>query len=370
MVLLACTGEGVGPAATDGEFAPAFDSADGAPVYEIDPFWPPPLPNDWMLGQIGGLFVDARDHVWVLSRPRTLDEYDTYAAAEPPRAACCIAAPPVIEFDQAGNVVQWWGGPGEGYEWPTNEHGIFVDAQDSVWIGGNGDTDHQLLKFSRDGTFLMQIGRAGASAGSNDTGNVNRPAAMVVHEPTGELFVADGYGNRRVVVFDAATGEYRRHWGAYGNLPDDAAPVVSSTDGPGSPQFNTVHGLVVSDDELVYVADRVNKRIQVFELDGTFVDEAYLARETTSPEGTAYGFALSPDADQRFLYVPDGSNKTLHVLDRATLDEVGVIGGGGGHMAGQFFHLHVVGADSQGTVYTGEGQGKRVQRFVRQAVRP
>jgi DNA-binding beta-propeller fold protein YncE len=342
------------------------DPGDGqlAAGVTVDPFWPRPLPEGWMLGEIGGLHVDDQDHLWVLSRPRTLEAYDTYAAAVPPRADCCVAAPPVIELDPEGNLVQAWGWPGDGYQWPENEHGIYVDAAGNVWIGGNGANDHQILKFARDGTFQMQIGRAGESGGSNDTANLNRPANMMVHEASGELLVADGYQNRRVIVFDAGTGAYRRHWGAYGNVPDDAAPRARTTEGPGDPQFNLVHGLVLSGDDLVYVADRVNKRIQVFTLEGEFVREAFVARENTSEEGTAYGFALSPDPGQQYLYVANGSDKVLRVLDRETLDEVGTIGLGGGHMAGQFFHLHMVAADSRGAVYTGEGQGKRVQRFV------
>jgi hypothetical protein len=364
IVGLACVQEPA-PSATVEPLPPAAAVAGAGVAAEVtvDPFWPRPLPDGWMIGEIGGLHVDDQDHVWVLSRPRTLDAYDTYAATTPPRADCCVAAPPVIELDPDGNVVRAWGGPGDGYEWPENEHGIFADAEGSVWIGGNQTgRDHQLLKFTRDGEFLLQIGRAGASEGSNDTANLNRPAALTVHD--GELFVADGYQNRRVIVFDAVTGAYRRHWGAYGNAPDDAAPRARTTEGPGDPQFDMVHGIAVSDDDLVYVADRGNKRLQVFTTAGAFVREAYVSRENTSEEGTAYTIAFSADPAQQYLYVTDGSNKLLHVIDRGTLEEVGTIGRGGGHMAGQFFHLHMVAAYSRGNIYTGEGQGKRVQRFV------
>src|SRR5215469_1282918 len=244
----------------------------GVPKFEPDPSWPKPLPKNWMLGQVGGIFVDSHDHIWVTSRPRTLDQNDMYGRDG--KGDCCIAAPPVIEFDMAGNVVQGWGGPGQGYEWPDNEHGMFVDYKDNVWIGGNGMKDTHILKFTRNGKFLLQIGHHGKTGGSNDTENLNRPAGIVVYPKTNEVFVADGYGNRRVIVFDADTGAYKRRWGAYGNKPDDSAPRTRSFEGPGSPQFNTVHGIRISNDNLVYVGDRINHRLQVFTIEGKFVKES------------------------------------------------------------------------------------------------
>ncbi|MGD0136980.1 MAG: hypothetical protein ABSE57_33470, partial [Bryobacteraceae bacterium] len=181
------------------------------PKFEPDPSWPKQLPNNWMLGQVGGIFVDSHDHIWVTSRPRTLDNNDKYAALDPPQADCCIPSPPVLEFDAAGNLIQSWGGPSKDYEWPDNEHGMFVDYKDNVWIGGNGPKDTNILKFSQSGKFLLQIGHHGKTGGSNDTENLNRPAGIYVYPKTNEVFVADGYGNRRVIVFDADTGAYKRH---------------------------------------------------------------------------------------------------------------------------------------------------------------
>ncbi len=338
------------------------------PRFEPDPSWPKPLPNNWMIGQVSGTAVDARDHVWILHRPRTLDEHDKYGALK--KGDCCIPAPPVIEFDPAGNVVSSWGGPGEGYEWPDNEHGIFVDAKDNVWITGNGDKDAQILKFTRAGKFVLQIGRHGKSGGSNDTANLGRPAGLVVNPGTNEVFVADGYGNRRVVVYDAETGAYKRHWGAYGNRPDDSAPRTRVYEGAGSPQFNLVHGIRISSDGLVYVGDRVNNRVQVFQLDGKFVKEVYIERQTEAGEGTAFDIAFSRDKAQQFFYVPDGSNKKVQIVNRQTLEVAGFFGGHGGHGVGEFYHIHSIVTDSKGNVYLGEvNNGRRVLRWNYQGMR-
>ena len=279
-------------------------------------------------------------------------------------ADCCVPAPAVIEFDQAGNMVQAWGGPGAGYEWPEHEHGIFVDYKDNVWVAGNGVKDTNILKFSKTGKFILQIGHWGKSGGSGDTENVNRPSGIAVYPPTNEVFVTDGYGNRRVIVFDAETGVYKRHWGAYGNKPDDGAPRTRVYDGAGAPQFNVVHGVRISNDGLVYVADRVNNRVQVFHLDGKFVKEVYISRQTSAPEGTAFGVAFSPDKRQQYLYVPDGSNKRVQIIDRESLQVVDSFGGHGGHGAAEFSHIHSIATDTKGNVYLGESTGgKRVLKW-------
>ena len=277
----------------------------GVPKFQVDPYWPKALPNNWTFGEFSGVAVDSHDHVWIDQRPRTLGDVEKYLTVNPPPGDCCRPGPAIMEFDQEGNFVQGWGGPGSGYEWPENEHGVYVDYRDNVWVGGNGAKDSHILKFTRTGKFILQIGHQGKSAGSNDTENLSRPAKMQVVQKTNELLVADGYGNRRVVVFDADTGAYKRHWGAYGNKPDDAASRARVTEGAGTQQFNLVHGLKLSKDDLLYVADRVNNRIQVFKPDGTFVKEGFIAR-TTAAMGSAYDVDLSPD--NRFLYVPDGSN--------------------------------------------------------------
>ena len=212
-ITLTSCGNEPGAAAVASESSTAREGA--GVEFRVDPFWPKPLPNDWLLGEVGGVAVDSRDHVWIAQRPRSLTPDEAGAAQEPPLSLCCHPAPPILELDPAGNVVQGWGGAGEGFDWPDREHGIFVDYKDNVWIGGNGEEDHQVLKFSRDGTFLMQIGEAGKTSGSNHTSHLGRPADMFVDPEANEVYIADGYRNRRVIVFDADTGEYKRHWGAY-----------------------------------------------------------------------------------------------------------------------------------------------------------
>lgn len=344
--------------------------AAGVPTFEVDPFWPKPLPNNFTLGELGGVYVDSQDHVWILSRPKTLTADQKGASLNPPTSECCIPAPPVIEFDSAGNYLQGWGGPGAGYEWPNNEHGIFVDYKGNVWIGGNTTgKDHQILKFTHDGKFLLQIGHAGKSQGTNDTANLNRPTQMVVYPKTNEVFVSDGYQNRRLIVFDADTGAFKRQWGAYGNKPDDAAPRTRLFDGPPPQQFNLVHGVSISNDSLVYVSDRMNNRIQVFTLEGKFVKEEFVARHTLDERGTAFGLVFSPDKEQRFIYVPDGSNDKIRILNRDTLQVIGSFGRGGEY-AGQWHWLHSLGIDSKGNLYTGESRGNRVQKFVFKGLSP
>jgi DNA-binding beta-propeller fold protein YncE len=332
------------------------------PKFEPDPSWPKHLPNHWLLGQVSGVDVDSHDHIWVIHRPRTTEEHDNYLRDK--TADCCATAPPVLEFDQAGNLLQSWGGPGQGYDWPDIEHGIYVDHKDNVWLAGNGDKDTNILKFSRSGKFVLQIGKHGITGGSNDTANVNKAAGIAVYAPTNEVFVADGYGNRRVIVFDADTGAYKRHWGAYGNKPDDAAPFTRVYEGAGPPQFNTVHGIAVSNDGIVYVGDRVNNRIQSFGLDGTFRKEVFIERKTSARFGTGFGVAFSGDKSQRFFYVPDGTNKKVQIVDRESMEVVGFFGGYGGHGFGEFSHIHSIATDAKGNVYLGEvDTGRRAYRW-------
>ena len=336
------------------------------PTFQVDPAWPT-IPNNWQFGQVASVAVDDQDHVWVLQRPGTLGPEEQGRAA-----------PPLLEFDEAGRFVQAWGGPDEGYEWPSSEHGVYVDQSGYVWIGGNGDNDHQILKFTKTGQFVMQIGRAGQSQGNGDTQNLNRPADAFVHAPTNELFVADGYGNRRVIVFDADTGEYKRHWGAYGNRPDDADTYnatrggVDKTYDPtiASKQFGrAVHGIALSRDGMVYVADRTNNRVQAFKTDGTYVGEGFIDRQARG-FGSAFDVAVSADPEQQFLYVADGMNQRVVVLRRDTLQIVSRFGTGGPYPGG-FYAVHALATDSQGNLYTGETlHGRRVQRWVYKGTRP
>jgi len=357
-----------------------------APRFEVDFRWPKPLPNHWVLGQTVGVAVDAEDHVWIVHRPDSLEAHEMDAAAKPPIARCCVPAPPVLEFDQAGNLLRHWGGPGEGYDWPLSIHGITIDYKGNVWIGGNsrdpvpGQTppsgafqsfhDDMVLKFTRDGKFLLQIGKPGKSQGSNDTANLRLPAKTFVDPKTGELYVADGYANHRVIVFDADSGQYKRHWGAYGHKPDDADAGAYQPGAPPAQQFrNPVHCAMLSADGLVYVCDRVNDRIQVFKPDGTFVKEAFIERSTRG-SGAAWDIAFSPDKEEKYIYLADGENDRVHILDRQSL-EVLTSFGEGGRQPGEFYGVHSIAADSKGNIYTTETwRGQRVQRFVHQGLAP
>ena len=353
------------------------------PWFQFDKDWPKlPLPNQWILGTVSGVHVDLRDHVWIVQRPSTLRNAEKeatdeaiYGSHKGPLASCCRPAPPIIEFNQTGNIIQAWGGPGIGYEWPTpgpkspdsnlggspqGEHSVYVDHKDNVWLGSNGPGDAQILKFSRFGKFQLQIGAHGKSQGSDDTLNVNGAADMVVDPITNELFVADGYGNRRVIVFDADTGAYKRHWGAYGMPPDDLDTAAYDPDTQND-QFGIVHGINLSKDGLVYVCDRSNNRIQVFKRDGTYIKEGIVAPNTLN--GSVFDIAFSADSEERFAYVLDGRNEKVWILLRDSLDVIDSFGFGG-HFGGGFTSAHSISTDSNGNIYVGESwEGKRVQRF-------
>ena len=344
------------------EFAEGVEPG-SVPGFQVDPFWPKPLPNNWLLGQVAGVDVDSEDHVWIVHRPGSLSDREVGVMLDPPINKCCYPAPPVLEFDQEGNLLNAWGGPGDGYDWPSSEHGILVDEAGNVWLAGNGDEDRQLLKFTHDGEFLMQIGTPGAEQDSNDTANLGSPADMEMDEEANEIYVADGYGNRRIIVFDSETGEYKRHWGAYGNVPSDEELPAYSPDAEPSQQFGSpVHCVRIADDGLVYVCDRPNDRYQVFQKDGTFVDEAFFETYTLL-SGSVSDLVLSNDPDQAFIFMVDGVNQEMRIVDR---DEATVLGrlGRPGRQAGQFHVVHDIAIDSLGNVYTTEvNTGQRVQKF-------
>ena len=343
------------------------DATVGAPLFEVDPFWPKPLPEHWVLGSTVGVAVDARDHVWIIHRPQAVDDNFKAAAFTPPIGVCCTPAPPVLEFDQDGTLVGSWGGAGEGYEWPESNHGITVDHEGHVWIGGNGDSDTHVLKFTREGSFLLQIGRKGVHNGSNDTAHLWRAARIFVEPSANEAYIADGYGNRRVIVFDAATGAYKRHWGAYGARPDDADLGAYDPSALPVRQFRTVHCAIVSKDGLVYVCDRVNNRVQVFRRDGTFVREA-IFMPATLRSGAVWDLTFSRDPAETYLYMADGVNEQIRIVRRDTLEVVASFGDGG-RQPGQFFGVHNVATDSSGNLYTAETYtGARVQRFLNKGI--
>jgi DNA-binding beta-propeller fold protein YncE len=363
-----------------------------APAFEVDPFWPKPLPNHWVLGSAIGVWVDDKDNVWIIHRSSaTLD--DNEKALELKAADCCAGAPPVLVFDKAGNLIKHWGGPGQGYDWPSSNHGIFVDHHGDVWIGGNGPGDSHILKFTQDGKFLAQYGTpnarrvaanapqptqtvpgyqatTGYAGGSTDRNNFGRVAKIFVDPRSNEAFVADGYLNRRVAVLDASTGQMKRMWGAYGRPPTDEQNGNYDPAGPPPQTFrNPVHCADLSVDNLLYVCDRVNDRIQVFRPDGTFVREVFLAKNTKG-SGATWDVAFSRDPQQRFLYVADGMNDRIYILDRQSL-EVLTSFGDGGRQAGQFYGVHSIATDSEGNIYTTETwEGKRLQKFVNKGLVP
>jgi len=364
-----------------------------APRFEVDPMWPKPLPNHWLLGMTIGVSVDAQDHIWIIHRGGSLERMENYLAANPPASECCMAAPPVLEFDEEGTLIGHWGGPGQGYDWPASNHGITVDYKGNVWIGGNGRgaavapptqaaalnesqpgggpfNDNMVLKFTQDGKFLMQIGHPGQSKGSNDLENLKGPAKMFVDKDANELYVADGYGNHRVIVFDADTGKAKRYWGAYGHKPDDTSLGPYNPDAPPAPQFrNPVHCAEIANDGLLYVCDRVNDRIQVFKKDGTFVKETIIAKRTLG-DGSVWDIAFSKDPQQKYIFLADGSNEKVYIILRDTL-EILTSFGDGGRQPGEFYAVHSIATDSKGNIFTTETyRGQRVQKFAYKGMAP
>ena len=345
--------------------------AGAAPTFKGDPAWPV-IPDNIAIGEVSSIAVDSRDHIWVLHRPRTV-----------PETRRAMAAPAVVEFDSQGKLLASWGGDGQGYDWPEREHGIFADTRGFIWITGNGSWpkpnfpgggDDMVLKFTREGKFLMQIGKRGQSKGNTDTANLHQPADIFVHPPTNELFVADGYGNQRVVVFDAATGAFKRMWGAYGNTPpaemapNPSAPIQDQVAAETNKQFGLVHALKVSNDGVVYVADRTHNRVQTFTTEGKFLKQARISVDAGVTPVPA-GFAFSADKQQRHLYVVDSGLNRIIVFERGTMTQVGTVGSRG-PMPGQFDIVHHMAADSKGNLYAAEiVTNRRAQRLLLQNAR-
>jgi DNA-binding beta-propeller fold protein YncE len=362
-----------------------------APRFEVDPFWPKPMPNNWVLGQAIGVSVDERDHVWIVHRGSDPGALDNTELAFPPArnglrvGECCNPAPPVLEFDPAGNLVNAWGGPSKTseYEWPASNHGIAVDHKGFVWIGGNGPGDAHVLKFTRDGKFVAQYGKAGAhkdpaspadqpafKADSGDMNNFGRVAKIMIDAKTNEGYVADGYLNHRVAVVDLDTGKIKRLWGAYGKLPTDEVLPPYDPSAPVAQQFrNPVHCAMLSNDGLVYVCDRPNDRVQIFKTDGTFIKEVFVAKETLA-DGSVWDIDFSKDPEQKYLYIADGVNEHVRVFDRQSMEELYNFGYGG-RQPGMFLGVHSIALDSKGNIYTTETYtGKRLQKFVNRGVNP
>jgi hypothetical protein len=349
----------------------AQESQAGVPEYKVDPNWPKPLPNNWLLGGVSGITVDDRDHVWILHRPKVLTDKDPQPGQGPPSTAnCCVPAPSVIEFDPEGKVVQAWGGNStDQYHWPYSEHGIDVDRQGNVWVTDEGNSRRPndggfiVLKFTRTGQFVMQIGKYGVRGENADTETLGQVAQANVDDAANEVFVAEGHQSRRLMVFDATTGKYKRRWNAYG-LPTTGGPSAPfDATAPPSKEFGEVHCAQFAKDGLVYLCDRKYNRIQVFKKDGTFVEEIVFIKD-----GKGYiapwDVAMSVDRDQKFLFVADGGHMKVWVVQRKPLKVVGSFGGPG-RAAGQFLFINALAVDSKGNIYTGEvTTGDRVQKFV------
>src|SRR5580704_1025906 len=397
-----------------GEGTAAAQGASGdimVPKFEVDPFWPKPLPNGWVLGQAVGLSADKNDNIWVVHRPFALEQKESYSARH--EADCCMAAPDVLEFSPAGALLHHFARD-PAHDWPSSNHGVTVDAQGNVWLGGDGGPqpadyapgsaeqfnrparaapvavtsgavkgaeagggtactrgeyhDSFILKFSPDGKFLGEIGKATGSRGSLDTNNVCGVATIRFIPGANELVAADGYGNHRVSIWDATTLKFKRMWGAYGKPPTDD-PKIKHYD-PNSIQFgNPVHCAQPSNDGLIYVCDRTNDRIQVFKTDGTFLKQ-YPLEVNTRGDGSVWEIAFSKDPAQKFMYISDGSNEKIHVFDRASMTEIYSFGDGG-RLPGEFYAVHSIVTDSKGNIFTTETyRGQRVQKFIYKGLAP
>ena len=341
------------------------------PRFELDQSWPKPLPNNWAFGDAWGVATDARDHVWIIHAKS--EESSGWIVKEGKQLA-----PPVVEFDADGNFVQAWGGPGQGYTWmenPIAEHGIWVDQANNVWVTGNG---HVVLKFTSAGRFLLQIGKLWKTKGSNDHNLLGNSTGLAVDPQANEVFVADGYVNRRVIVFDAQTGEYKRHWGAYGKPPDDgpAQKLINSFDSNNPPsQFNPTHCVRISRDGLVYVCDRGHNRFHVFQKNGTFMKEVFVDKQTpashefdhktgkyvtrTGPGnwvGSVSSAAFSADPQQQYLYIGGSTSyPRVYIFRRADLQLLGSFETRGNHE---------IAVDSRGNIYSVDGYSRSPQRYL------
>ncbi len=406
-ISLSCVGAviALGVITSLGQTVRAADKADDkVPTFRFDPDWPKPLPNGWTTGVIGAMFVDKNDHIWVATRPSSVNaSVERYLADGV--GECCAPAPPVIEFDQAGKVVQAWGpvhitdrpnrkevlvgkqpegGPYPDGLWPTSEHGMYIDYKNNVWVTSQSPPS-QLLKFTHEGKLIKQFGGGKEAASSADTANFAGPTGIYVDPQNNEAYISDGYRNRRVIVIDADTGAFKRMWGAYGKPPQEPQQKDAFGSDRLSDSFSVTHCVIPDNNGLLYICDRANNRIQVFKKDGTFVREALIPDAPAPPPdparemlwnleavkitakthlGTAWYVGFSPDKEQRWMYVADGTNKKVWILRHSDLKVIGSVGQGG-RQGGQFQTIHNLAVDSHGNIYTGETlSGNRVQRFL------
>jgi hypothetical protein len=376
---------------------PGKSKVKGIPVFQVDSSWPKPLPvagqfgtppatstatgqpKPWVTGEVAGTCVDSQDHVFTVNRANLIS----------PETVTAVGSPTVIEYDQNGNVVNAWNTTAP----QAQIHGCFVDYQDNVWIAGNGNGVVQ--KWSHDGsTLLLQIGTLGVcdwpangnacgNSGGDPTANqshtlLNEPANVWVdpnkdpqNGQRGSVYIADGYGNHRVVVF-SATGQYLRQWGSVAGTVNN--PLTDYTSSFASGDGGHPHCVVGGNDGLIYVCDRGDDRIQVFDkmgvlqrviavVPGTGVTLGFGGAPGLGTAGSAWDLRFTNDPNQTFMYEIDGGNEIVHTMDR-TLGSIVADMGQPGHQAGQFTFLHSNTVDSQGNLYTGETiNGRRIQKF-------
>ena len=350
------------------------------PRFMVDAAWPD-MPPDMILGQVPGITVDNQDRIWAVHRPHTLTGTDTGLAQDPPIAVCCRPAPTIVSFDTEGRYLGGFGGPDTGpviegeSQWPNNIHGIYVDADNTIWVAGNGDGDHVVLNFTEEGEFIRSIGRHGETGGNLDEAHLGNPADIFAED--GEVFIADGYIYKRIIRFTGEDGDFGGLWGAYGNEPGsgtrdgqfDQSQATSTADGgadPESPEFGDIlHCIAGTDDGLIFVCDRRNNRAQVFRrtADG---DLEFVRDIAVSPNSggtrSVTDIAFSPDG--RFVYIAEMMNSRIWIYSRETLEPIAVMGRIG-RQPGQFTWLHSVEVDSEGNLYTSEvGTGRRIQKLV------
>jgi hypothetical protein len=358
----------------------------GAPIFKVDPFWPKPLPNRWSMQQVTGIQVDHMDHIWFLNRAAAAEGDEIGGGGNPPRIDCCVRGPEVIELDQDGNVVHAWGGPGYHPQWPTALQTVIADTKGFVWVGGTAAQD-SILKFTRDGKFVWDFGHRPPQGvpfqeTNQHTDVLGSKGRFQIDEVASEIYIIN---SKRVLVYDMNTGAFKRGWGGHGmplsDVSNDPIPPYTWAGGPPPEERNFVpdlHFVEISKDRLVYIGERGQNRIEVFTTEGKFVKEFYVSPNTPArgegcgglqntkmpPCGTTYKLAISRDAQQKYLYVADGTNNRVWILDRATGRTLGSFGGNGRY-AGQLHWINAIAMDSKGNIYTGEvEQAKRIQKFV------
>lgn len=369
--------------------SPAF--AQDAPTYRVDPFWPQRLPNNWSMQQVVDIAIGPDDHVWALNRRDDARPDELGAGRTPPRQLCCTLGPEIVEFDPDGKVLRAWGGPGYHPAWPDRLQTLAVDRHGNVWISGTTPGD-SIVKFSPDGEYLWELGRRGERKSRAEVAQNNQRTDVLeagiggfdFDEDANEIYIADGFVNKRILVYDMTTGEFKRGWGGKGQplsaIDNDPTPPYDVSGLPPDQEdfAPAIHCAHVSHDKLVYACERGSDRIQVFTTQGQFVRSIWVHPETQArgdgcggiwsttdpPCGTVYNLTFSHDPQQRYLYVADGTNNRVWIINRMSGETVGSFGGNGRY-AGQLHWIDSIAVDSRGNLYTGEVEdGKRIQKFV------